>query len=152
MAWSLVSTAPPFRKEGKMAGVSSDMLVSSCKTTQNHNVDQPVIFISECHPCCILHVTGYTVGSCCISECKWRWSTTITWWFYKWLNLVLLWRTCQENRACRSSVANPALDGLVQLLGVAWILLLNFTFIRCPTILFSSFFNLLKPSGFFTFH
>jgi len=41
MTYSFVSTAPPFRKEGKMAKVASEMLVSSCRTTQNHNLDQP---------------------------------------------------------------------------------------------------------------
>jgi len=41
MTYSFVSTAPPFRKGGKMAGVASEMLVSSCRTTQNHELDQP---------------------------------------------------------------------------------------------------------------
>ena len=41
MTYSYVSTAPPFRKQGKMAEVVSEMLVSSCRTTQNHNLDQP---------------------------------------------------------------------------------------------------------------
>jgi hypothetical protein len=41
MTCSFVSTAPPFRKERKMAEDAFEMLVSSCKTTQNHNLDQP---------------------------------------------------------------------------------------------------------------
>ena len=41
MTYSFVSTAPPFKKEGKMAGVASEVLVSSCRTTQNHDLDQP---------------------------------------------------------------------------------------------------------------